>query len=117
MIEYSEDYGNKQRGNVSKVRGYAIHKAGGTFALCQKGKVSITERRKRFCNRKEANRKQICSFVNSKASVNSKQQEAILSAILDHVWERKKRTLENNAVQETGNRAEGDAGCGEDLRY
>lgn len=56
----------------------------------------------KFCNRKEekmgANRKQICSFENSKASVNSKQQEAILSAILDHVWERKKRTFENNAV-------------------
>lgn len=56
-----------------------------------------------------ANRKQICSFENSKASVNSKQQEAILSAILDHVWERKKRTFENNAVQETRSRAEGDA--------
>ena len=34
MIEYSEDYGNKQRGDVSKVRGYAIHNTGGTFALC-----------------------------------------------------------------------------------
>ena len=50
-----------------------------------------------------ANRKQICSFVNSKASVNSKQQEAILSAILDHVWERKKRTFPNMHTEQVHN--------------
>ena len=62
-----------------------------------------------------ANIKHICSFVNSKASV--KTARGILSAILGYIWERKKSTLENNAVQETRNSTEGDAACGEDLRY